>query len=51
MFCLIKKHQYYKLCDALHDLIPIVLCKKLEKYTWRSVAFSKVVAFNLQLYS
>ena len=35
---------------ALRDLVSFVQFKKHEKHTWRSVAFSKVAGFNLQLY-
>ena len=37
-------------CDALRDLVPFVQFKKREKYPWRSVNFSKVAGFTLQLY-
>ena len=36
--------------DALRDLVPFVQFKKGEKHPWRSVHFSKVAGFNLQLY-
>ena len=35
---------------ALRDLVPPVQFKKLEKPQWRSVTFSKVAGFSLQLY-
>ena len=34
----------------LLDLIPFVQFKKLEKYPWRGVTFSKVADFSMQLY-
>ena len=37
-------------CDALRDLVPFVQFKKREKRPWRSVTFSKVAGFSLQLY-
>ena len=33
----------------LHDLVPFVQLKKREKHSWRSVAFSKVAGFSLQI--
>ena len=39
-----------KICGALRDLVPFVQLKKREKYPWRSVTFSKVASFSLQLY-
>ena len=36
-------------CGALHDLVPFVQFKKREKHPWRSVNFSKVAGFSLQL--
>ena len=30
------------ICDALRDLVPFVKYKKHQKYSWRSVTFSKV---------
>ena len=30
------------ICDALHNLVPFVQLKKLEKQSWRTVTFSKV---------
>ena len=33
--------------DALRDLVPFAQFKKLEKYPWRNITFSKV---SLQLY-
>ena len=35
--------------DALRDLIPFAQFKKLEKHPWRSVNFSKVAGFRLQI--
>ena len=37
------------ICDALRDLVPFVQFKKREKHTRRSVTFSKVAGFSLQL--
>ena len=31
------------LCDALRDMVSFVQFKKCERFTWRSVTFSKVV--------
>ena len=36
--------------DVLRDLVPFVQFKKLEKHPWKSVTFSKVTGFSLQLY-
>ena len=36
--------------DALHDLEAFVQFKKREKHPWRSINFSKVAGFSLQLY-
>ena len=36
--------------DDLRDLVPFVQFKKREKHPWRSVTFSKVAGFILQLY-
>ena len=38
-------------CDVLRDLVPFVQFQKREKHPWRSVNFSKVADFSLQLYS
>ena len=38
------------MCDALRDLVPFIQFKKREKYSWRSVTFSKVASFSLQIY-
>ena len=35
---------------ALRDLVLFVQFKKREKHPWRSVNFSKVAGFSLQLY-
>ena len=35
---------------ALRDLVPFLQFKKREKHPWRSVNFSKVSDFSLQLY-
>ena len=37
-------------CDALRDLVAFAQFKKREKHPWRSVDFSKVAGFSLQLY-
>ena len=39
-----------QICDVLRDLIPFVQFKKREKHPWKSVNFSKVAGFSLQLY-
>ena len=41
---------YFKICGTLRDLVPFVQFKKHEKHPWRSVNFSKVAGFSLQLY-
>ena len=38
------------ICGALRDLVPCTRFKKREKHPWRSVTFSKVAGFSLQLY-
>ena len=38
------------ICGALRDLVPFAQSKKREKHPWRSVTFSKVSGFSLQLY-
>ena len=38
------------ICDALHDLVPFVQFKKREKHPCRSLNFSKVAGWSLQLY-
>ena len=38
------------ICDVLGDTIPFAQFKKLERHTWRSVGFSKVVILSLQHY-
>ena len=43
-------HLMVRICDALRDLVPFVQIKKREKDPWRSVNFSKVAGFILQLY-
>ena len=35
---------------SLRDLVPLVQFKNREKHPWRSVNFSKVAGFSLQLY-
>ena len=40
----------FKICGALRDLVPFVQFKKSEKHPWRSVKFSTVAGFSLQLY-
>ena len=42
--------QVLNICDALRDLVPFVQLKTREKHPWRSVTFSKVQGFSLQLY-
>ena len=37
------------MCNALRDLVLFVQFKKREKHPWRSVTFSKVAGFSLQL--
>ena len=39
-----------QICDALRDLVIFIQFKKREKHLWRSVNFSKVAGFSLQLY-
>ena len=39
-----------KYSGALRDLVLFVQFKKREKHPWRSVNFSKVAGFSLQLY-
>ena len=39
-----------QISDALRDLVPFVQFKKREKHPWKSVNFSKVAGFSLQLY-
>ena len=36
-------------CDALRDLVPLVQFKNREKHPWRSVNFSKVASWSLQV--
>ena len=38
------------ICNAMRDLLPFVQFKKREKQPWRSVTFSKIAGFSLQLY-
>ena len=38
------------ICDALRDLVPFVQFKRREKHPWKSVNFSKIAGFSLQLY-
>ena len=38
------------ICDVLRDLVLFVQFKKREKHPWRSINFSKVAGFSLQLY-
>ena len=44
-----KVSNMYK-CGALHDFVPFVQFKKREKQPKRSINFSKVAGFSLQLY-
>ena len=54
----ISKHQKHlsikssknAICGALRALVAFVQFKKREKDPWRSVNFSKVAVFSLQLY-
>ena len=39
-----------KLCGALRDLVPFVQFKKRKKHPWRSVNFSKVAGWSVQVY-
>ena len=48
--CLLIAQLNFLNIDALRDLIPLVQFKKGEKHFWRSVTFSKVAGFSLQLY-
>ena len=34
------------MCDALHDLVPLVQFKKRETHPWRSVTFNEVGGFS-----
>ena len=47
---LLLKSQPVKICGTLGDLVSFVQFKKCEKHPWRSVTFSKVAWFSLQLY-
>ena len=38
------------ICGALRDLVQFIQFKKREKHPWRSVNFSKVAGWSLQLY-
>ena len=40
----------FLICGALRDLVQFVQFKKCEKFLWRSVNFSEVAGFSLQLY-
>ena len=57
--CFVLEHIYFWILssisqfimqDTLHDLVPFVQYKKHEKHLWRSITFSKVTRFSLQLY-
>ena len=39
-----------KIWDSLHDLVLFVKFEKREKYSWKSVTFSKIVGWGLKLY-
>ena len=41
-----QKHNFFKICGVLCDLVAFAQFKKREKYLWRSVDFG----FTLQLY-
>ena len=45
-----NEHDIDSNCDALRDLELFVQFKKREKQPWRSVSFSRVAGFSLQLY-
>ena len=47
---LMEKHFLLPISDALHDLVPFVRFKKRKKHSLRSVNFSKVAGWSLQLY-
>ena len=36
--------------DVSRDFVPFIQFEKREKHPWRSVTFSKVAGFGLQLY-
>ena len=40
-----------EICDALRDLVPFDQFKKREKYSWRSVTFSKKVTLPMVSFS
>ena len=40
----------FNICDALRELVPFLQFKKHENRSWRSVTFSKVAGFSLQLF-
>ena len=44
------KKVFLIICGALRDLVQFVQFKKCEKFLWRSVNFSEVAGFSLQLY-
>ena len=37
------------ICDAFHDLAPVIQFKKREKQSWRNVTSRKIAGFDLQL--
>ena len=41
---------YSLICGALRDLVRFAQFKKREKHPWRSITFSKVAGWSLQLY-
>ena len=41
---------FQTICDALHDLFPYIQFNKRKKYPWRSVTFSKIAGWSLQLH-
>ena len=45
-----EKQLMARKCGALRNLVAFVQFKKREKHPWRSVKFSKVPGFSLQLY-
>ena len=48
--CRIKSNQGFDICEPLRDFGPYAQLKKRKKQPQRSVTFSKVLGFSLQLY-
>ena len=44
-----NKAQNENICDALRDLVPFARCKKRENHSRRSVTFSEVAGFSLNI--